>query len=44
MPVKPLRIEKTGDSRLNMVKGRKSRTGTPKAEATKEPATPQGIK
>ena len=44
IPEKPLKIEKIGDNRLNRVNGKNSNTGTPRAEATNEPATPQGIR
>lgn len=44
MPVTPLKIEKTGESKLKKTNGKNWRTGTPNAEAANEPATPQGIK
>ena len=43
-PEKPLKIEKTGEKRLKKVKGKKAKTGTPRVEAAKEPATPHGIR
>lgn len=40
----PLKIEKTGESKLKKVKGINAKTGTPKVEAANDPATPHGIK
>lgn len=37
-------MEKIGENRLKNVNGKKVKTGTPKVEAAKAPATPQGIK
>ncbi|ABJ60853.1 hypothetical protein LGAS_1497 [Lactobacillus gasseri ATCC 33323 = JCM 1131] len=44
IPLTPERIEKTGERRLKKVNGIKAKTGTPRVEAAKEPATPQGIR
>ena len=44
IPVTPERIEKRGESKLKKVNGIKAKTGTPRVEAAKDPATPHGIK
>lgn len=44
IPVNPLRMENTGEKRLKKTKGRKCKTGTPRVEAAKEPATPHGMR
>lgn len=44
IPLTPERIEKTGESKLKNVNGIKAKTGTPRVEAAKEPATPHGIR
>lgn len=44
IPVKPLKIDRIGESKLKKQNGRKAKVETPKVLAAKAPATPQGMR